>query len=201
MVQTGELDWLELHRPVIDGVVVLFGPWVEVVAHDVARDEIVEIWNPTSGREVGDRSLLGDGGVAVAEGTMVGPYAKVGTRGEPVSSVSISIADGAGLICINFDRSPVLDAAELLKALARPSVPQPGPLFEFDWREQISTIVQEWCTQNTARPQGLTVTERREVVGVLQDKGLFEARHAVQHAARAIGVSRATIYADLREIR
>lgn len=194
-------DWLEPHRRVLDGVVALFGPWVEAVAHDVARDEIVEIWNPISGRKVGERSLLGADRSGALGDDVVGPYVKVGTSGEPVTSVSIPVGDGAGLICINFDRTQLLGVAEMLSAFARPLVGQPTALFEFDWREQISIVVDDWCRQQQVRRNALTVAERRELIRALRHKGLFDTRHAAQHAARALGVSRATIYADLKEIQ
>jgi len=115
--------------------------------------------------------------------------------------VSISVGDGAGLICINFDRSQFVAVADVLSGFARPLVEQPTALFEFDWREQISEIVDDWCRRHQLRRDGLSVEQRRELISLLYDTGLFETRHAAQHAARALGVSRATVYADLKGFR
>jgi predicted transcriptional regulator YheO len=197
--------WVEPYAPVAEGIVSLFGPWVEVVAHDVAADVIVAIWNPTSGRRIGDSSLLGlaelDGVDATELDTVAGPYPKVGTHGEQISSVSIPVAGGKGVICINFDRSHLVMAAEVLAAFARPSDAVPQRLFERDWREQISSTVEEWCRQRRLVRRSLTVAQRRELVGEMHHMGLFETRHAAEHAARALGVSRATVYADLKGVR
>ena len=198
-------SWLVPFVPVVEGLVSLFAPWVEVVAHDVVADRIVGIWNPISGRSVGDPSLLGsserDGVDATALMEVTGPYAKVGTHGEVMSSVSIPVGEGRGLICINFDRSHLEGAAGILAAFGRPRAATPRQLFEFDWREQISVLVDEWCVERGLLHRGLDVAQRRELVGVLHDKGLFDTRHAAEHAARSLGVSRATIYADLKAVR
>ncbi len=41
--------------------------------------------------------------------------------------------------------------------------------------------------------------DRRELIIALRHEGLFDTPHAARHDARALGVSRATIYADLKE--
>ena len=51
-------NWLEPHLPVCEAIVALFAPLAEVAVHDIRRDRIVGIWNPISGRKVGDRSLI-----------------------------------------------------------------------------------------------------------------------------------------------
>ena len=53
-----EPEWLASQAPVMTAVVALFHPHVEVVAHDVRRDRVVAVWNPLSGRKIGDPSLL-----------------------------------------------------------------------------------------------------------------------------------------------
>ena len=45
------------------------------------------------------------------------------------------IAGGRGLLCLNFDRSVIGEAAESLRTFALGVEPRPAGLFERDWRE------------------------------------------------------------------
>jgi len=71
----------------------LLYPHAEVVVHELGADRIVALWNPFSGRAVGDPSLAGrscprTGG----EQPMQGPYPKVELDGRPMSAVSANRA-------------------------------------------------------------------------------------------------------------
>jgi D-arginine utilization repressor len=194
----GELD-IDVWRPVIEGVVALLHPHAEVVVHDVERDLIVAIWNPFSGRRVGDPSLLSELPDHKPGFGVLGPYEKTGIDGHRITSVTTEIADGAGLICINLDRFPLDTAIETLSRFAAAAHPQPSMLFERDWREEIAVVVDDWCRRHRTDRTRLRREERVEIVRVLDDKGLFATRHAAAHVARTLGVSRATIYSLKQE--
>jgi predicted transcriptional regulator YheO len=138
-------EWLTAQAPVVEAVVALLSPHVEVVAHEVAGDRIVAIWNPLSGRRPGDASLLEPELLAAAgAGTVFGPYAKVDARGRRWTSVSVPVAGGRGLLCLNLDRSVLDGAVEALTRFAAAVQPRPAALFERDWREEINVVVDEW---------------------------------------------------------
>jgi predicted transcriptional regulator YheO len=197
--------WLEPHLPVCEAIVALFAPLAEVAVHDIRRDRIVGIWNPISARKVGDRSLI-DELPPYAEGArVIGPYAKVLADGRAVTSVSVVLhnAKGAprGLLCINFDRSPLDGTIDLLVRFAAPVEDRPPELIDRDWREQILLVVDEECRSRFLRRDRLTRAQRLDLVGALDERGLFATRNAAAHAGRALGVSRTTVYALLKEAR
>lgn len=196
------VDWLEPHVPIVVAMVALLSPHLEAVAHDVDRDRVVAVWNPLSGRRVGDESLLEPELLRTArEGVVYGPYEKVDAQGGRWTSVSIPLAAGQGLLCFNFDRSVLDSAAAALTLFAAAVEPRPAALFERDWREEINILVDDWCRTARVPRARLTSVQRRELVGMLDDKGLFAMRHAVVQVAAALSISRATVYSLLKASR
>jgi D-arginine utilization repressor len=187
--------------PLIEGIAALLHPHAEVVVHDVKRDRIVALWNPISKRSVGDDSLLGELPEHEAGFGVLGPYEKIGVDGHRITSVTMEIADGAGLVCVNLDRFALDCAIDALQRFAQAITPQPAALFERDWREEIARVVDEWCRQNRLNRDRLARDQRVVIIKLLDDKGMFATRKAGTHIATTLGVSRATIYSLLQEAR
>lgn len=61
--------------------------------------------------------------------------------------------------------------------------------------------MQQWCRERALGQDTLSREARRELIGVLDVEGLFAVRGAASLAAEALGVSRATVYALLKETR
>ena len=183
----------------------LFAPLVEVAVHDIRRDRIVGIWNPISERKVGDRSLIDELPPYPEDAHVIGPYPKVLADGRAITSVSVVLHSGKGaprgLLCINVDRSPLDGVIDLLVRFAAPVEDRPPELFDRDWREQILLVVEEECRSRSLRRDRLTRQQRLDLVRALDGRGLFSTRNAAAHAARALGVSRTTVYALLKEAR
>ncbi len=198
-------NWMTPHLATCEAIVALLHPFAEVAVHDVRRDRIVGIWNPISERKVGDPSLIEELPPHTETDRVIGPYAKVLADGRQITSVSIVLrnAKGAsrGLLCINVDRSPFDTMIDLLVRFAAPLEDRPAGLFDKDWREQISLVVEEECRRRHLRRDRLSRAQRLELVRVLDEHGLFATRNAVAHAGRALGVSRTTVYALLKEAR
>ena len=197
--------WLRPVEPACAAIAALLHPHAEVVVHDLASDRIVAIWNATSGRGPGDPSLLDELPASWESAPVQGPYAKIAVDGGPQSAVSAIVRDAAGtprgLLCVNLDRSPLERAARLLDDLFAPRDPRPRELFDRDWREQIALEVDAFCREEGVDRARLPRDRRLALVGRLDAQGLFETRNAAQHAATALGVSRATVYALLKESR
>ena len=204
-VKTPVPNWLEPHLPVCEAVVALFAPYAEVAVHDVRRDRLIGIWNPISARKLGERSLIDELPPHAEDARVIGPYPKVLADGRQVTSVSVVLHNGKGaprgLLCINFDRSPLDGMIDVLVRFAAPVADRPAELFDKDWREQISLVVDEECTSRRLRRDRLTRDQRLDLVRVLDERGLFATRNASAHAAVALGVSRTTVYALLKEAR
>jgi D-arginine utilization repressor len=183
----------------MQGIAALLHPFGEVVLHDVAADRIAAIINPFSRRVVGDPSLLSS--LPSTDGGVLGPYEKVNTDGHRIVSVSIPVADGRGLVCINLDRQPLDGAMELLQRFVGARVEQPTELFERDWHDAISVVVDDWCRRHQRRRDLLTRTERLSIVSELDGKGLFATRGAASHVAHTLDSSRSLVYQLLKEAR
>jgi predicted transcriptional regulator YheO len=204
-VKTPVPGWLEPHLGVCEAVVALFAPYAEVAVHDIRRDRLVGIWSPMSDRRIGEPSLLDGLPPMAAAGRVIGPYGKVLPDGRQITSVSVVLGNSKGeprgLLCINFDRSSLDGMIDQLVRFAAPAEDRPAELFDKDWREQISLVVDEECRSRHLRRDRLTRSHRLELVRVLDGRGLFATRNAAVHAGMALGVSRTTIYALLKEAR
>ncbi|HTX68217.1 MAG TPA: PAS domain-containing protein [Thermoleophilia bacterium] len=204
-VKTPIPNWLEPHLATCEAIVALFHPFAEVAVHDVRRDRIVGIWNPISERKVGDRSYIDELPPHSEDDRVIGPYPKVLADGRQVTSVSVVLHNAKGvargLLCVNLDRSPFDGMIDVLVRFAAPVEDRPAELFDKDWREQIALVVDEECRTRHLRRDRLTRPHRLELVRVLDDRGLFATRNAAAHAGRALGVSRTTVYALLKEAR
>jgi len=201
-----ERQWAAVLAPVCEGLARLLSPHAEVVLHDVATDTVVGIWNSFSGRKIGDPALLAELPGTVSRPGVLGPYEKVGADGRRITSISSVVPDAEGnpaaVVCINLDRSPMDAIIDTLRAMVTPAVEaRPAALFERDWRERIALTVDQWCKDNVVERGRLTRPQRLKIVRLLEDADLFATRHAAQHASVALGVSRATVYSMLAEVR
>jgi predicted transcriptional regulator YheO len=198
-------QWLSSYAPVAEVIARLFHPYVEVAIHDLRSDRILALWNPISRRKVGDPALLSELPEDVADRRVYGPYAKVLADGRNLTAVSAVLTDREGIVrglmCLNFDRSPLDGVVELLEKFAAPVTPRPPELFVRDWRERIAIVVDEECRARHLRRDQLSRPDRLALVRKLDEEGLFAARLAANHAAIALGVSRATVYSMLRDIK
>jgi predicted transcriptional regulator YheO len=195
--------WLEPHLSVCEAIATLLAPYAEVVVHDLRRGRVVGLWSPISKRKVGDPSLDSEMPQYSEDGRVVGPYGRVLPDGRHVTSVGVVLhnAKGAprGLLCINLDRSPLDGMIDVLVRFAAPREDRPAGSAEKDWREQIRLVVDQECRSRHLRRERLTRDQRLELIRVLNDRGLFATRNAAAHAAGALGVSRTTVYALLKE--
>jgi D-arginine utilization repressor len=204
-VKTPVPNWLEPHLSTCEAIVALLHPFAEVAVHDVRRNRIVGIWNPLSGRKVGDPSPMAELPPHADDNRVRGPSGKVLADGRHVTSVSVVLHNAKGvargLLCIDLDRSPFDGMIDLLVRFAAPVEDRPTELFDKDWREQISLVVDEECRSRQLRRDRLTRPQRLDLVRVLDDHGLFATRSAAAHAGTALGISRTTVYALLKEAR
>ena len=189
---------------VADAMVALFGTRVEVVVHDVPAATIRHIANPLSHRTVGDPSNIDDIDVNTGE-TIIGPYEKINWDGSLIRSISIvqRAVDGSVpfLICVNFDQSDLQAAQRAMQALmpAAPSIAQPEALFRKDWHERVNVFVTEWCATHDTGVGTLTKPQRKDLLRALEASGALAERNAAAYVARVLGISRATVYNDLRK--
>jgi D-arginine utilization repressor len=199
-------DLVRQLSPMCDAIARLLSPHAEVTLHDPATDTIAGIWNPLSGRQVGDPSLLGElDELSPASPGVYGPYQKSLPDGRSLSSVSATVFDASGqaeaLVCINVDRTAFDMAAQLLAGFAAPTTGQPQALFERDWTETLNEIVGSYVRERGTPVDRLSRIDRVHLLGELEVAGVFNHRRAVPAVARAMGISRSAAYQLLAETR
>lgn len=204
--EVGQDPRVRMWGPVCQAVVLLLGPYAEVVLHDPRTDRVLGIWNPMTARQHGDPSLLGElDALDPAKQDVYGPYLKVLADGRRLSSVSAVLRDPGGepsaVLCINLDRTPLEEAAAVLAGFAAPTVQRPEPLFEQDWADRVQHTVGSYVRESGQRVERFGREDRLAVVGRLDEAGVFAVRRATPVVAAALKVSRSTVYALLAEHR
>jgi predicted transcriptional regulator YheO len=192
--------------PIGDALARLLSPHAEVVLHDPASDQVAAIWNPLSGREPGDPSLLGElDDLSTTGPDVYGPYPKVLPDGRRLSSVSAVIRDDDGkpayVLCVNVDRTAFDEASRLLAAFAAPVAGQPRALFEHDWSETLNEIVAAYVRERGATVERLSRQDRIELLDRLDAAGVLSQRRSVPAVARALRISRSALYQLLAQTR
>jgi predicted transcriptional regulator YheO len=201
-----EQNTLQRWAPVCEAVSRLLSPHAEVVLHDPVSDRILAIWNPISGREPGDPSLLSElADLDDVDAAVYGPYPKSLADGRHLSSVSAVLRDGAGrpevVLCINVDRTAFQEAARLLAGFAAPVRQQPRELFEHDWIEGVHDLVGEYVRRSGTQIDRLTRAERCTLLAQLDAAGVFGRQRSIPLIARILQVSRSSIYSLLAQVR
>jgi len=201
-------NFLSRYIPVADAVAQLLHPHAEVVIHELYTDRVYHVANTFSGRKAGDASLLKLSAEALEmEATIIGPYEKPGEKGQTIRSITSVLRNDSGqaqgLMCINLDYSGYEPALDLLEALIRPKPRQPNPeiLFRHDWQDQIKLEIRDFLIENQLTITNLNLSNRRQLMSRLDEKGLFYAKKSIEQVATILGVSRATSYSDLQAIR
>lgn len=190
-------------------VVATIGPECEVVVHDLRQPEhsVIAISGNLTGRRVGapvpDRQLL-PGEVDKFTEDDLRRTAITPTGRELLASTSwIRDRSGhiVGALCINVDRSGLERARDLIDAHLGPPDRTPPPLFSFasDIEELTQTAVAAVIGRGPRRR--LHPAQRVELLRRLDNDGVFALRGGASHVAADLGVSRSTVYGDLRKAR
>lgn len=194
--------------PVCDAVATLFPGRLEVVLHDLATDTIAHIAGAFSNRAAGDPSLLTEEAAQIDGGgqDVIGPYGKRHWDGQRLKSVSAVIRDGdgraVGLLCINLKAGEIEAAAELLRSLTGAfSDPAAQPLVAGDWREAAHSLIAETLAARGTTFAAADRADRVAVLRALDAGGILRIRGAADHVARILGISRASLYAALKQVR
>jgi D-arginine utilization repressor len=192
--------------PVCEAIARLLSPHAEVVLHDPRTDTIAGIWNPISGRRIGDASLLSElDGLRPAGRDVFGPYPKSLADGRQLSSVSALVRDESGhaelVLCVNVDRTAFDQAARVLAGFAAPAAGQPRELFDRDWIETVNDVVGAYVRDCCIPLARLSRADRLTLVARLEAAGIFTRRRSVPAVARTLGISRSMTYRLLAETR
>jgi len=190
-------------KALAEAIPLILGSRIEVVVHDLRSETIAHIANPYSQRKPGDPSNMHEIDFRPTD-TVIGPYEKVNWDGSVLRSISVLMRDDKGspeyVLCINHDQVDLQNLQRAVQGLlpARPAGEQPEVLFRNDWHEKLNIYVSDWCAERSLRADRLERDARRELVAALNDSGALSERNAASYVARLLGVSRATVYNDLK---
>ncbi|MGV9313776.1 helix-turn-helix transcriptional regulator [Streptomyces sp. NPDC003691] len=180
----------------------------EVVLHDL-RDPahaVRAVENPLSGRLPGDPAT--ELGLARLQDPdfpdIVQNYPNRFPDGRAAKSTSIGIRNSEGAyiaaLCLNLDVSALDRVTGLLHRLTattgEPPVPEtlvPRTL------DTLRAAVESRAAAHGLTPRELPPAARRNLVRALRADGLLDLRSAAQSLATVLGVSRATVYNDLKD--
>lgn len=185
----------------------------EIVLHDLAKlpNSVIAIAGRLTGRKVGARapdSLID----AVREGRFTD---QVGNRTEVESvemrSTTMFIRDGEGIpfaaLCIHYDVTLWLSVRAIAEAMLhgrrRSDAEGPGGISEtivHDIDELAGRLLDQAIRDSGVPVDLMQKRHKLMVVRDLRTRGFFTLRESVETAAKALGVSRFTVYNYLNEI-
>lgn len=187
----------------------LLYPFAEVVIHDLEKDQILAIFNPFSKREVGDSSYLDriDFNQKSHIPDIIGPYEKLNIDGRKLKSISIVIKNEKGLaigfLCINLDVSVFNEYQNVLKLFLAnfdsSSTLETQTIFKDDLYEQINVFVQNYCIKNNLSLSTLSKNDKKHLILKLKQNGALLGKNSSNYIARALGISRASVYNYLKQ--
>lgn len=182
-----------------EAIATLLHPFAEVVLHDLETGRIVRIWNSFTERQAGDLSHLQDAQDQFPENTnILGPYEKALSTLGRSKSITAGLRDGEGrligFLCINLDVTVLDKAGAILAAFASPELKRPEPIYRTDFRQHISYLVRDYSLKISKPVDNFSRQDRAELIAIIDGDGLFQARNAVMLVAKAMQISRASVY-------
>lgn len=197
---------MDLHPyiSVAQSYVQLLAPLAEVVIHDIATNSICFIEGNLSNRKVGDPSFLDIDLKQLEQQIHRVIYPKVNFDGKLIKSISIPIKNGNRLVaimCLNVDVSVFSQMQQLAQAFLLPSTNQPEVLFKNDWQEKVHQALYQWLKGHRLKVESLTNAQKKQVVQEMYTQGAFHEKKAADYIASILGLSRASVFNYLKEIR
>ncbi len=208
----------------LEGIVPLLaqviGPNCEIVLHDFARlpNSIVAIGGDLTHRAVGDTinpfalERIREG----ADRDLINYQVELGD-GRILRSSTIFVRDedgtALGCLCLNFDVSDLLKIREVIDALTvsvgmvpdstaqKPEVVTFNETFPRTVEDVMAETVSQAILTIGVEPTLMHKRHKLEVVRLLEERGLFLVRDAVDYVAKELKVTRFTIYNYLNELK
>lgn len=207
----------------VEGIASIFGKHCEVVLHDLRKPErsIVAIANGhVTGRKIGGPIIGGpqqDKGLKVimdqaGSTNVVSNYTTRTNDGRTLKSTSIFFRNPKGTpilaLCINLDLTEFDRANELLGniCLIRQDggFINSGPKDEENSHTDVAMIIKSIVDDsliNINKPiHMMDKDDKLNVIKIMYERGLFLIKGGVDHAAKALCVSRFTVYNYLKEL-
>lgn len=182
-------------------------PFCEVVLHDLTNPahSILAIHNNLSGRAPGEPATeLGLARIAdPGYPQVIANYPNQFPDGRQAKSTSVGIKDSSGqyvaALCLNVDLTVFRSLHTLLGQFG--SVDQAAAVAETlepAGTDAIRARIDQFAARLATTPRALKAGERRALLHELKDAGLTDMRRSMETVAAHLGVSRTTVYNDIR---
>lgn len=196
---------LEQLKHIAQGLGETFGPFCEVVVHDLQSPDhaIYAIHNNLSGRSIGDPATeLGLARIAdPAYPQVIANYANRFPDGRQAKSTSIGIRNVEGqyvaALCMNVDLTLFQGVQTAMAQFTRVDCAVDESL-EVDSANSIRKRIDEFAGRSASTPRSLKADERRVLLRELKASGALEVRKSMDVVAQHLGVSRAAAYSYLK---
>ncbi len=205
---------LERYKPLVPFIASLLGPSCEVLLHDVSNPlhSVIAVANGYhSGRKIGSpltefaQSLIEE--EKYRDVDYLVNYSGA-SKGKPFSSSTYFIKSNdrlIGMICINRDMDASLELTAMIDLvfkqynLTLPVNGQDKEDLNNSVESLLTKIVSETIAENHLNPTRMTKKEKKYIVGILKEKGVFTMKGAVQEIAEQLQISQPTVYRYLSE--
>jgi D-arginine utilization repressor len=193
------IDPFSTYFPIGEAIATLLHPFAEVVLHDLRTGRIVRIWNSFTERQAGDLSNLKGAQDLFPEHTnILGPYEKALSTLGRSKSITAGLRDGEsnlfGFLCVNLDVTVLDKAGAMLSAFASPDLKRPEPIYRTDLQQHISYLIRDHSLKISKPIDNFSRQDRADLISAIDADGLFQARNAVVLVAKAMKISRASVY-------
>lgn len=201
--------------PLVEGIANTFGKNCEVILHDIRypQSSIIAIANGhITGRTIG--GPMSEYGLAtLRKGQFdkhIVNYSKKTKEGKILKSTSLFVKDEndklIGFLCINYDISELTIAKNIINDMTNiidtvDFSENNEESYGSTVNEMLSNIVNK-TLESVGKPVAfISKDEKVNIVQLLDDKGVFLIKGAIDYVAKALCVSRYTVYNYLDEIR
>lgn len=195
------------YEPLINAVVEVFHPFVEVAVHDLQKGKVVAIYHNISQRKVGEPSPLKELKISTKDfPDYFSPYYKQNWDGRALKCTSITIRSKKGkpigLICLNIDVSHFEEGFQLLKTFlkTKDEAENPIEIYGSQCDEHVEMAIKQFLDEKSLSINHLNRDQKKELVQQLYRKGIFNFKNAVPFIAKRLNTSRATIYNHIKNI-
>ena len=204
-------------EPAMDALAATLASNHEVVLHNLTTPahSVQKIINGhVSGRVKGDSLLAGpdkDEGFAGlfikkennTQPVVIKNYKTVTASGKTLSSASTVYYSEQGeplmAFCLNVDNSPYEQIRKGMESLMQAAPVEPETP-DKRLTHLVEETIQEIINRHSVPNQKIQKAQRLKIVAEMRDRGIFKMKGGVQHAARAMGVTRYTVYNDLEVV-
>lgn len=204
---------LDSYKSVLDGLAAYWGNGYEMVLHslhDLDHSVIKIINGQYTGRREGfpitDLALSMLAKIREQPDTNCITYFNRTQKGEPLKSATIVIRGERqkviGLLCINFYMNTPL--SDVLSVFLPPAAIVQEPPVEESYVEDVDELIAQAVAEATQRVlQDCSISntnKNKEIVSILQQKGIFNLKDAVVKVAHHMGISKNTVYMHVRNL-